>query len=252
MYDEVATLVGVNIPLLNLHRNFEQIRVLRCHFEQALECLPSPQSTLRGWKGMVMARELYALLTPSAFQLPNNPGNAMVYVLPTLAGQPINNMPLTRTEQVTINMLFAREKHYFMLMRNTQQACFTAHDASVNDAFKVSNDPAIQGWHAGMQVINILDQLSTIYGQPTLAVLETNYTVFRSLYLAANTLEVLFRHIKECAKMALLCCNPYTDWQLVTNTICLLFTAGLYTQPFKELNQLVLRAQTWIALQTMI
>jgi hypothetical protein len=32
-YDEVATLVGVNIPLLDPHLNFERIRVLRRHLE---------------------------------------------------------------------------------------------------------------------------------------------------------------------------------------------------------------------------
>jgi hypothetical protein len=56
-------------------------------------------------------------------------------------------------------------------MHNIERACFTALDASINDAFKVSNDPAIQGWHSNMRIINILDQLSTIYGQPTQAVL---------------------------------------------------------------------------------
>jgi hypothetical protein len=59
-------------------------------------------------------------------------------------------------------------------MRNIERACFTALDASINDTFKMSNDPMIQGWHAGMQVIDILDQLSTIYGQPTPAVLKMN------------------------------------------------------------------------------
>ncbi len=94
-------------------------------------------------------------------------------------------------------------------MRNIKQARFNALDASVNDAFKVSNDPAMQGWHTGMQVIDILDQLSTIYGQPTPAVLETNNTVFCSPYLATNAPEVLFCHIEECAKTAHLGCNPY-------------------------------------------
>jgi hypothetical protein len=50
-------------------------------------------------------------------------------------------------EQATINTCFVHEKHYFMLMRNIKRACFTTLDASVNNAFKVSNDPAIQGWH---------------------------------------------------------------------------------------------------------
>jgi hypothetical protein len=66
-YDEVATLVGVNILLLNPHPNFKQIRVLCCHFDRAFQCPPCPQSTLHRWKGVVMARELYAILTPSVF-----------------------------------------------------------------------------------------------------------------------------------------------------------------------------------------
>ncbi len=141
---------------------------------------------------MVMARELYAFLMPNVFCLPNNPGDAEVNLRPTVAGQPVNNTPLTRMEQATIDMRFAHEKHNFLLMRNIKWACFTALDASINHAFKVSNNPAIQGWHAGMQVIDILDQLSTIYGQPTPAVLKTKDTVFRSTYLAAKAPEVLF------------------------------------------------------------
>jgi hypothetical protein len=93
---------------------------------------------------MVMARELYALLTPSAFRLPNDPSNTMVYTHPTLVGQPIGNTPLTQTEQATINMPFVHEKHYFILMRIIERACFTALNARVNDIFKVSNDPGIQ------------------------------------------------------------------------------------------------------------
>jgi hypothetical protein len=211
MYDEVAILVGVNIPSLYPRPNFEQIQVLRHHFEQALQCLPCPQSTLHGWKGMVIARDLYALLTPNACCLPNNPGDTAVYIRPTVAGKPVDNTPLTRTEQATINTRFACEKHNILSMRNIERAFFTALDASFNGAFKVSNDLGIQGWQTGMRVINILDQLSTIYCQPTPAVLKTNDTVFRSPYLAANAPEVLFGPIEECAETALLRRNPYMD-----------------------------------------
>ncbi len=57
----------------NVCPNFENIRVLCRHFEQALQRLPcpQPQSTLHGWKGIVMAWKLYALLTPNPFHLPN-------------------------------------------------------------------------------------------------------------------------------------------------------------------------------------
>jgi hypothetical protein len=91
-----------------------------------------------------------------------------------------------------------------------------------------------QGWHAGMPIIDILDQLSTIYGQPTPAILETNDAVFLSPYLATDAPEVLFRQIEECAETALLGRNPCTDWQLITNTIRLLLTTGLYIQPFNK------------------
>ncbi len=57
-------------------------------------------------------------------------------------------------------------------MINIKQACFTAVNACINNAFKVSNDPTIQGWHAGMTVMSILDQLSDLYGKPTPAMLE--------------------------------------------------------------------------------
>jgi hypothetical protein len=104
---------------------------------------------------MVMAQELYTLLTPTPFRLPNNLGDATIYVCPVMAGQPVNATAFTRTEQASMDMCFARAKHYYLLMRNIEKACFTALDASINDAFKVSNDPTIQGWHTGMQVIDI-------------------------------------------------------------------------------------------------
>jgi len=79
-----------------------------------------------------------------------------------------------------------------------------------------------------MRVIDILDQLSSTYGQPTPSALEANNNIFRSLTLAADAPEVLFRRIKECAEKALVGQNPYTDKQLLTNTIRLLLTMGLY------------------------
>jgi hypothetical protein len=199
-YDEVAALVGVNIPTLEPSPNFERIRTLRRHLERALQCLPCPQSVQHGWKGMVMARELYSLLTNVRLRLPAR-----------VTGQPVDNTPLSRTEQASIDTVFNCRKHYFLSMQNIERACFTALDASINDAFKVSNDPNVRGWHAGMRVIDILDQLSSTYGQSTPSALEANDNIFRSPTLAADAPEVLFRRIKECAEKVLLGQNPYTD-----------------------------------------
>ena len=92
-YDEVAALIGVNIPTLEPRPNFERICTLSRHLERALQRLPCPQSVQHGWKGMVMARELYSLLTNIPFRLPTNPGAAAVYIRTTTLGQPVNNAP---------------------------------------------------------------------------------------------------------------------------------------------------------------
>ena len=137
-------------------------------------------------------------------------------------------------------------------MQNIERACFMALDSSINNAFKASNDPNVQGWHAGMRVIDILDQLSLIYGQPTPAALAANDHIFRSLTSAADAPEVLFHRIEECAKKALLGQNLYTDKQLITNTIRLLLTTGLYIHAFEDWDQLAETAKTWIELRRLI
>ncbi len=137
-------------------------------------------------------------------------------------------------------------------MQNIEHACFTVLDASINNAFKVSNNPTIIGWHAGMIVQEILDQLSMIYGQPTTAAMELNNVALRSQYSAADAPKVLFRSIKNCAKIAILGQNPYTNCKLINNAIRLLLATGFYQRPFKEWDKLLPAAQTWIALQALI
>ena len=103
-----------------------------------------------------------------------------------------------------------------------------------------------------MRVMDILDLLSLIYGQPTPAALEANNHIFRSLTSAANSPKLLFCRIQECAEKALLGQNPYTNKQLITNTICLLLTTGLYIQAFEDWDQLAETAKTWIELRRLI
>jgi len=127
---------------------------------------------------MVMAQNMYALLTATPFRIPTTLGNTPTYLRAVLAGEPTDNSPLTRTEQATIDSTFARHKHYFLSMQNIKLACFTALDSSVNDAFKLSNLAGVCSWHAGMTTVTILNQLSSVYGKPTSTVLEANDTLF--------------------------------------------------------------------------
>jgi hypothetical protein len=180
-YDEVASLVKVNFWMQIGCPDFNSIWLIHRHFECALQHLPRPQNTLHGWKGMVMNRALYTFLTPLPFRTPNNPGPNAVYTRAVDLANPnaiLDAALLTRTEQATIDMTFNCRKHYFLLMRNIEHMCFTKLYSSINDAYKVSNDPTILGWHARMSVMFILNQLSKLYSQPTLAVLEMNDTVF--------------------------------------------------------------------------
>jgi hypothetical protein len=121
---------------------------------------------------------MYTLLTATPFCIPTTPGDTPTYLRAILTGEPTDNSPLTRTEQATIDSTFARRKHYFLSMQNIERACFTALDSSVNDAFNLSNLAGIHGWHAGMTIVTILDQLSSVYGKPTSAALEANDTLF--------------------------------------------------------------------------
>jgi hypothetical protein len=75
---------------------------------------------------------------------------------------------------------------------------------------------------------------------------------FHSQYSAANAPKVVFRCIENCAKIAILGQNPYTDHQLINNAIHLLLTTGLYQRPFEEWDRLLLATQTWVALQALI
>ncbi len=82
--------------------------------------------------------------------------------------------------------------------------------------------------------------------------MKINDVTFRGPYSAADAPEVLFQRIKNCAEIAILGNNPYTEKHLITNAIRLLLTTGLYTRAFKEWDRLLATAQTWIELCRLI
>ena len=247
--EEVSAALG-HLPSLDPRPNAVNIRALRVHIERALQLLPCPQSVHHGWKGLAMSRPMYALLVTggSAFRIPTDPGPAAVYT----RADPTDVTPLTRTEQATVDATFAREKHYFQSYTNITRVIYAALRTSVNEAFQVSNIAGVTGWPASMAIREMLDQLSSTYGLPTPAALELNDNEFRRPYSAADAPEVLFRRIENCAEVAIIGGNPYTDRQIVMNTIRLLLTTGLYIRMFEEWDRLDLADQTWIELRRLI
>ena len=247
--EEVSAALG-HLPSVDPRPNAVNIRVLRVHIERALQLLPCPQSVHHGWKGLAMSRAMYALLVTggTAFHDPVDPGSAAIYT----RADPTNVAPLTRTEQATVDATFARKKHYFNSWVNINWVLYAALRMSVNEAFQVSNVPGVARWPAGMDICTMLDQLSSTYGLPTPAVLEMNDNEFRRPYSPADAPEVLFRRIENCAEIAIIRGNPYTDRQIDMNTIRLLLTMGIYTRMFEEWDSLAVVDQTWLALCQMI
>jgi hypothetical protein len=97
-------------------------------------------------EGFDNVRESYALLLTSlnnAFRLRLDPDPNADYTWPVTPGVVPDLTPLSHTKQATIDMRFAFQKHYFLSLQNIKRVCFTALNASINDAFKVSTNPTI-------------------------------------------------------------------------------------------------------------
>ncbi len=77
-YDEAADFLK-NPPSLLPRPDFSKMRALRKHMVKALKQLVCPQSAVHGWTGMALSPMVYALLEPTAFAIPGNPGPVAVY-----------------------------------------------------------------------------------------------------------------------------------------------------------------------------
>ncbi len=137
---------------------------------------------------------MYQLLSTSPFCLPNDTVPLGIYYgarVPILdaAGDPVNDatgnaayVPIPALDcatQATIDARFLRERNYWLSYQNIKRACYNMLDDSVNNAFKFSPDPYLTGWNRLMEIIKIMDQLTTTYGRPTPTALLQNNTQFR-------------------------------------------------------------------------
>ena len=150
---------------------------------------------------------MYGLLRTTPFRLPTDPGPLAIYYPPKIPIVNINGDPMLdalgnptyiaqpaigRAEQVTIDTSFKREKNYWKSYMNIRRAVFNCLDDGIDDAFKVSNDPALTEWNASMEPREMFDQITATYGRPTPAALLHNDTLFQSIYSPQDAPEVLF------------------------------------------------------------
>ncbi len=98
-------------------------------------------------------------------------------------------------------------------------------DDSVPIRFKVLNIPNLTGWNASMSIQEILNQLETSYGKPTLMALHNNNLLFRSPMSTTDAPETLFYRIKQCQEIATLAGDPYTQMQIMNMVVHILMQA---------------------------
>jgi hypothetical protein len=210
---------------------------------------------------------MYQMLSTTPFRLPNDPGPQAVYYgvrTPILDdfGDPVldaNGQPtyvpvpaLDRATQASIDARFVRERNYWLSYKNIKRACYNVLDETIDDAFKFSPDPTLTGWNPSMEIIEIMDQMTTTYGRPTPTALLQNDTLFRSPYSPIDAPEVLFRRIKDCQEIMTLGDDPYTLKQLLNNAIRLLLGCGLYQRDFDEWDRKPAADKVWINLKPFI
>jgi hypothetical protein len=265
-YDEALALVA-NPPTLAPRPNFTNLRALRRHLQRALQRLVNPQTNVLGWSGLVMSRPMYQMLSTSPFRLPNDPGPQAVYYgarIPILdssgnpefdaSGNPkyVPVPALDRATQASIDANFLRERNYWLSYKNIKRACYNVLDETIDDAFKFSPDPNLTGWNPSMEIIDIMEQMTTTYGRPTPTALLQNDTLFRSPYSPIDAPEVLFRRIEDCQEIMTLGDDPYTPMQLLNNAIRLLLGCGLYQRDFEEWDRKIAADKIWINLKPFI
>ncbi len=68
-----------NPPSLSPPPDFSKLCALRKHMFKALKQILCSQSAIHGWTGMVLSPMVYALLGPTPFAIPGNPGPVAVY-----------------------------------------------------------------------------------------------------------------------------------------------------------------------------
>jgi hypothetical protein len=213
-----------NPPLLMPRPDFARICTLRNHIVTALKLLVCPQSTIRGWTGLVMGPVMYGLLEPTApFVGVNNPGNFLVHA----------NFATEAAIKMT-DKQFECDKNNYLSFINKNRACFCMLDSTIADQFKVSKTQNMTGWHSSMRVHLIIKQLETLYGKLDTMLLYHNDVLFQSLFLGTKAPEMLFYRIEQCQEIQTIAQDPYMPKQIIGNAVHLLMQSGIF--PLKEFD----------------
>jgi hypothetical protein len=216
-YDEVMGFLK-HPPTLAPRPDFTRLHALCTHMNNALKQLGCPQSAIHGWMGLVMDPTMYALLEPIPFAIPVNPGSVPAILWTS-----------TTTMLKILTLEFDHNKNYLTITSTT------THNDSVPKEFKVSNNPALTGRNSTMSILDILNHLNTLYVHLEPMTLIQNNALFHLPFCATDAPERLFWCIKQCQEIQVITGTPYSNMQLMTNTVQVLMTSCIFpTCNFKD------------------
>jgi hypothetical protein len=98
---------------------------------------------------------------------------------------------------------------------------------NIEDSFKVPYNPTLTGWNPTMSIHLIVAHQEVSYGKPKGNTLWDNVKLFKLAFLPTDTPKMLFHCIKQLQEIALIAQNPYTQAQLITNTMHLLLQLSI-------------------------
>ena len=233
-YDEILESLK-NPPPIGKRPNFFSLRELRKHIILVLKQIPHPSFPIQGWSGMAMQPALFALLDPTPFAVPVDPGLYATYEQYDLA-------PAIKMK----DNLFKTNKHMYKTYINIKRAVFATISLVIPERFRTSNNPSITGWNQTMSVNDILDQLDITYGQPGASELLTNQTLWHAPHSNQEEPEALFLRLEQCQEVATLAKNEYSTKQMITNAVLILRQSNIFpTKDFDEWGDTAETNQTW-------
>ncbi len=102
-----------------------------------------------------------------------------------------------------------------------------------------------------MSIQLILTQLETLFGKQSNALIWNNDKLFQLDVNPNDAPELLFLRVEQCQDVAITAQNPYSDTQLIRNTVHLLLQSGIFLmKEFK--NWKTTADKTWTLLKLFI
>jgi hypothetical protein len=222
-------------PTMGKRPTFFSLRELRKHIITVLKQLPHPGYPIHGWSGMATQPALFALLDPTPFVVPIDPGLYPTYAQYALA--PAMKMA---------DNIFKANKNMYTTYNNIGRAVLAMLTKAVPEQFRTSNNSTMTGWNQTMSINDILDQLEIAFGRPGAAELLINQAAWSAPHSNQDEPESLFLRLEQCQIVAILANNAYTDKQMITNAVLLLRQSNIFpTKDFDDWDDVAEATKTW-------